>query len=99
MTIRHVFLWSVQDDERHGQSVLEELAGLADQIPDVRNWAIGRHNGAEHIGSGGRYDYALTCDFEDAESMAAYNDHPAHQSALQRVMPLYADWTVVDLDL
>jgi len=99
MAIRHLFLWSVADDARDGAAVLAELSALAQLVPGLRNWAIGPHVGKDVHSSSARYDYALTCDFDSAAELSAYEEHPAHQQALQRVFPLYADWAVVDLEL
>lgn len=98
MAIRHIFLWSVAE-EAHGEGVLRELAALEAHIPGLTNWAIGPHVGKDLHSSGAVYDYALTCDFAAAEELRAYEEHPAHQAALQRVFPLYRDWAVVDLKI
>ncbi|XDK89054.1 Dabb family protein (plasmid) [Rhodococcus opacus] len=99
MTVRHLFLWSVKDKQQ-GASVLAQLASLPEQIPGLKNWAIGEHIGDTPHASGDlRFDYALTCDFEDFDELQSYQNHPAHQAVVDRIMPLYADWAVADLEL
>lgn len=98
MSVRHLFMWSVNPPER-GQEVLDELASLADHIP-VKNWSIGKNVFAPLGDDRARhFEYALTCDFDTPEELDAYQNHPLHQEIVDRVMPLYGDWAVVDLTL
>jgi hypothetical protein len=99
MGIRHLFLWSVNDDSQ-GQAVLDQLASLGDIVPGLKNWGIGPNTFTPGDDPRVRhFDYALTCDFDTPEELQAYQEHHAHQQIVERVFPLYGDWAVADLTI
>ena len=93
--VRHIFIWSVKDGH-DGDAVFADLASLADKVPGLVNWTIGKHEGQDPHASTGTWQYGLTCDFETWDDLAAYQDHPEHNAIVDRVMASYLDWAVVD---
>jgi hypothetical protein len=47
----------------------------------------------------GKWEYAITCDFESFEALAAYQAHPRHTAVVDEVMGTYDDWLVLDYEL
>jgi hypothetical protein len=93
--VRHIFLWSVKDGE-DGGAVLEALAQLRDRVPGIRGWSIGAHEGTSPNSSAGKWQYALTCDFDSFADLDAYQEHPFHQELVTKVGPSYQDWAILD---
>lgn len=99
MAIRHLFLWSVNDKSR-AQEVFDQLASLKNVVGGLQNWGIGVNTFTASDNPGFRhFDYALTSDFDSAEDLQTYQEHPVHQEIVGKVFPLYGDWTVVDIEI
>jgi hypothetical protein len=98
MTVRHIFVWSVKDGF-DGQEVLNTLATLEGEVPGVREWTIGQHAGESPNSSTGRWDYALTCDFESFAALNAYQNDPRHLALVNEISAAYGDWMVLDYEL
>jgi hypothetical protein len=94
--IRHVVLWRLKSDGRDAfqkiRSVLEAqhgaIAGLL-RIEVGRNVAAGRR----------AVDFAMICDFESREALAAYHQHPVHMRTRAIVDPLVEEHWIVDYEL
>jgi hypothetical protein len=98
MAVRHIFLWSVRPGA-DGAEVLSKLAALETDVPGIQGWSIGRHAGEDVNSSVGKWEYAITCDFESFEALAAYPAHPRHTAVVDEVMGTYDDWLVLDYEL
>jgi hypothetical protein len=96
--IRHVFMWSVADSAE-ADAVFEELASLAQVVPRLRNWSIGKQVKSDVHSSVGDWQYILMSDFDTQEELDAYQAHPAHVDILERVFSRYKDWAVVDYEI
>ncbi|HWI71023.1 MAG TPA: Dabb family protein [Baekduia sp.] len=96
--IRHIFLWSVKDGE-DGDAVLARLAELEHRVPGLRGFTIGKHEGEQPNSSAGKWQYALTTDFDSFEQLDEYQNHPEHQKIVDEVMGAYDDWAVLDYTL
>jgi heme-degrading monooxygenase HmoA len=44
-------------------------------------------------------DFALVCDFESREALAAYHDHPVHSETRAIVDPLIAEHWIADYEV
>ncbi len=95
MAVRHIFLWSVKDGY-DGDAVFRRLAQLEAGVPGLRGWTIGKHEGQHQNSSTGSWQYAITCDFDTFEDLAAYQTHPFHEAVVADVMGAYQDWVVLD---
>jgi hypothetical protein len=100
--IRHVFLWNVRPDAgpEAGQRILDALNRLKDEPVPAASWSLGPDApppGSE--GSGGRWQYALVCDYTSADELAAYYSTPEHAAVVDEILPLIADRAVCDFDV
>jgi hypothetical protein len=94
--IRHVVLWRLKSkngDSFHPVKValeaqLGRIAGLL-RVEVGRNFATSRH----------AVDFALVCDFESREALAAYHRHRAHMETRAIVDPLVEAHWIVDYEL
>ncbi|WP_406135901.1 Dabb family protein [Streptomyces sp. NBC_01089] len=94
--IRHVFLWKVAPGCDHDK-VIELLSRLSEQIPSLRSWEIGRHQG-DPGDNGTPWDGMLISDFDDWQGLQEYSDHPFHVEIVKELKPLVADRAVVDIE-
>ena len=95
---RHVVLLRWKPDASVGQRemVLEGLAGLPAQIPEIRGYRFGADAGV----SPGNHDLAVVADFDDVEAYLVYRDHPAHRSVIdERIAPILAARAAVQHEL
>jgi hypothetical protein len=82
--IRHIVMWRVRGDnaaERraNAETVREAFEALRGCIPGLRHLEVGLDvSGADYA-----CDMLLLTDFDDAASLAAYANHPAHLRARQ----------------
>lgn len=100
--IRHVFLWNVKPEAgpEAGPRILDALNRLRDAPVPAASWSLGPDApppGSE--GSGGRWQYALVCDYESPEQLAAYYSSPEHATVVEEILPLTADRAVCDFEL
>ena len=89
--IRHIVLWRLKsaDDFEKVRETLERQLG---RIPGLLAVEVGRS-----FNTGRRaVDFALVCDFESREALAAYHRHPAHTATRSVVDPLVADHWIAD---
>jgi hypothetical protein len=93
--LRHVFMWSVKP-EFDGMQVLAELSTLPSVVPGLVSWSIGKHVGHEVHSSGPQYEYAIVCDFPGEAELGEYQTHPEHVAVVNRVLPKYQNWAVID---
>ena len=94
--VRHIVLWRLKSpndgDFARIRDALERQLG---RIPGLQRVEVARS-----FASGRRaVDFALLCDFESREALAAYHRHPAHQETRAVVDPLVAEHWIADYEL
>lgn len=95
--IRNIVLFKLNEgvspqsiEVENGLKMVEALEG---QIPEIREWEVGRH---ALDSSPYSYDWALNSLFDDAESFQRYFNHPAHLAAISHWKDI-SSWIVVDM--
>lgn len=94
--IRHVVLWRLKPAQSDAfETIRAALHAQRGRIPGLLRVEVGRN-----LKPGRRAaDFALCCDFESEEALAAYHRHPAHLETRAIVDPLIADHWIVDYEL
>jgi hypothetical protein len=94
--IRHVVLWRLKPEasERFDEirAVLQAQRG---SIPGLARVEVGRSFAAGRRA----VDFALICDFETRQALAAYHRHPAHLQTRAIVDPLIAEHWIADYEV
>ncbi|HTP17006.1 MAG TPA: Dabb family protein [Streptosporangiaceae bacterium] len=96
--IRHVvlFSWTAEATDEQKQRVLAELQTLPPLMTGLRSYHAGPDAGL----SEGNFDFAVTADFDDADSYRAYRDHPAHRAVIERaITPIRQDRAAVQVQI
>jgi hypothetical protein len=99
--IRHIFLWNVKPEAgpNAARLILDALNRIRDRPVPALSWTLGRDvpppGSAE---SGGRWQYALVCDYESSEQLQAYYSTPEHAAVVEEIVPLIADRAVCDFE-
>jgi hypothetical protein len=99
MSIRHIVMWKLSTDSPEEKLVQAEemriaLEGLNGVVPSLRSLSV-RPNA---LFVGANYDVILDSTFDDAEGLAAYAVHPAHEEAAQVIKKYAAERTAVDYE-
>ena len=99
MSIRHIVMWKLSTDSAEEKLVQAEemriaLEGLNGVVPTLRSLSV-RPNA---LFVGANYDVILDSTFDDAEGLAAYAVHPAHEEAAQVIKKYAAERTAVDYE-
>ena len=94
--IRHVVLWRLKSGsgEVFG-TIRHALEAQRGRIPGLIHVEVGRNFAASRRA----VDFALLCDFESREALAAYHHHPAHMETRAIVDPLVDEHWIVDYEL
>lgn len=97
MTLRHIVSWKLNGEtlaDRNAQAVqaTQALEALRDRIPEVR--ALNVHRNALHEGA--NFDLTLIADFDDAEGLAVYADHPEHVPVVEMIKGMVSERVAVD---
>lgn len=94
--VRHIVLWKLKSPAHADfASIRAALEAQLGRIPGLLKVEVGRG-----FNSGKRAaDFALICDFESREALAAYHRAPAHAATRAVVDPLIADHWIADYDL
>lgn len=71
--------------------LVERMRTLPEQIDFIRDWRVEANELERPI----CWDYLIDSGFDDAEAVARYLPHPAHQ-ALVKDLKLYFEWAAVD---
>jgi heme-degrading monooxygenase HmoA len=82
MSIRHVVMWRVRGQtvaERRANALLvrDTFAAMHGQIPGLLRLEVG----VDESGVDYAFDVVMVSEFESAEALAAYAQHPAHLEA------------------
>ena len=102
--IAHLVLFRPRPDlsvsER--ESLAAVFAAALREIPTIRHAWVGHRfthgRGYEQL-MRVDYEYAAVLQFDDAEGLLAYLDHPAHQQLGERFFNAFADALMYDFDL
>jgi hypothetical protein len=95
--IKHVVLWrlkSINADSRMAdfERIRAALEAQVGRIPGLLRLEAGLN-----FSTGRRAaDFALLCEFESPEALAAYHKHPVHHETRAIVDPLIAEHWIVD---
>jgi hypothetical protein len=97
MTLRHIVSWKLNGETfaaRNGQAakIAEALAALPDRIPEIRELNVYRNE----LYDGKNFDLTLIADFDDAEGLATYANHPEHLPVLDMIKGMISDRVAVD---
>ena len=89
--IRHIVLWQLKSADQF-ETIRRALEAQLGRIPGLLHIEVGRS-----FNTGRRaVDFALVCDFDSEESLAAYHRHPAHMATRAIVDPLVTDHWIAD---
>ena len=99
MSIRHIVMWKLTTESPEEKLIqaeemrvaLERLNGV---VPSLRELTV-RPNS---LFVGANYDVVLDSTFDDAEGLAAYASHPAHEEAAKVIKKYAASRTAVDYE-
>jgi hypothetical protein len=99
MSIRHIVMWklgtdSLQEKRAQAEEMRVALEGLNGVVPTLRSLTV-RPN-ALFVGQ--NFDVVLDSTFDDAEGLAAYAAHPAHEEAAQVIKKYAVERTAVDYE-
>jgi hypothetical protein len=93
--IRHIVLWRLGSPDADFDAIRSALEAQVGRIPGLLRVEVGRS-----FNSGRRaVDFALTCDFESREALAAYHQHAAHRETRAIVDPLIAEHWIADYEI
>ena len=93
--IRHVVLFRFNEgaSDAAKESMAAGLASLPSRVPVIRAWS----QGANVVPSDRSYDFCLVGDFDSENDLQTYQDHPAHQDVVSRLIrPIVSSVVVVD---
>ena len=91
---RHVVLLRLVHEAtaEQRQAVLDGLATLPGQIPELRSYVFGPDAGVNE----GNFDLAVVADCDDVDGYRVYATHPAHLTVIaERIRPILADRAAV----
>ncbi|HYL87382.1 MAG TPA: Dabb family protein [Burkholderiales bacterium] len=92
--IRHIVLWRVKSAEQF-ETIRRSLEAQLGRIPGLLHVEVRRS-----FNTGRRAaDFALVCDFESREALAAYHHHPVHSETRAVVDPLIAEHWIADYEV
>ena len=99
MSIRHIVMWklgtdSAQEKLAQAEEMRVALEGLNGVVPSLRSLTV-RPNA---LFVGANFDVVLDSTFDDAEGLAAYASHPAHEEAAQVIKKYAVERTAVDYE-
>ena len=97
MTLRHIVSWKLNGETlaaRNGQAakIAEALEALPERIPAIRALSVHRNE----LFDGANYDVTLIADFDDAEGLAVYADHPEHLPVVDMIKGMVSGRVAVD---
>lgn len=89
--IRHIVLWRLKSADQF-ETIRRALEAQLGRIPGLLRIEVGRS-----FNTGRRAaDFALVCDFDSEEALAAYHRHPAHKETRAIVDPLVTEHWIAD---
>ena len=99
MSIRHIVMWKLgaetpEEKLAQAEEMRQALEGLNGVVPTLLSLTV-RPN-ALFIGQ--NFDVVLDSTFDDAEGLAAYAAHPAHEEAAKVIKKYSVERTAVDYE-
>ena len=93
---KHIAFFQFKDDCTAADiaEVWQIIEALPSQIPGILNLSWGPNTSSEGLSDGFTHSFVML--FESAAARDAYLPHPAHQSAVSRVVPRLARVIVCD---
>ena len=95
--ITHLVLFRLRDDadDEAAAAILDGLAALPGQIPEIRSYRFGRDLDLVD----GTWDIGLAAEFDSVDDWRTYRDHPAHQAFIaERIAPAVAERVSVQFE-
>ena len=97
MTIRHVVMWQVngetpEEKATNAQVIRDALLPLLGRIPEIR--ALRLHDNL--VPESRNADIILVSEFDSLEDLRAYQVHPEHEAAAERIRAVSAQRMVGD---
>lgn len=95
--LRHIVSWKLTGEDAAEvdaqlERIAQDLEALVGQIPELLSLSVVR-NVVKH---GQNYDGAVIADFDDAEALHTYIEHPAHVDAAAYLKSVTAERACVD---
>lgn len=91
-----LFRWNDVVDDEARRALVDALAGLPAQIPELLAYRFGADLGLAED----NWDFSVVADFADQAGYEVYRDHPAHQAVIRdRIRPLVAERAAVQIQL
>ncbi len=94
---RHVVMFRYADGTTAAQreAVLDGLARLPGQVPEIRNYHFGEDAGLVE----GNFDLVVVAEFDDVAGYSAYAANPDHLAFIaERIRPVVAQRVAVQFD-
>lgn len=96
--IRHLVLFKLNEgvakDEPRVVAAARGFAELGEKVPGVLSWETGWNIADRPIA----YDFAINSSVADTAALAAYLEHPEHQTAVAPWKE-FATWVVADIEI
>ncbi|QHE92543.1 Dabb family protein [Pandoraea fibrosis] len=93
--MKHVVMFRrhphIEKDLEREQALIVRMRNLEREIDFVREWRVSANELDRPI----CWDYLLESVFDDADAVARYLPHPAHQALVADLKP-YFEWVAVD---
>ncbi|WP_345763328.1 Dabb family protein [Diaminobutyricibacter sp. McL0608] len=98
--IRHVVTWKLaatDDTERAEQvaTIAGGLRSLPPHIPEILSFEVGENV----LHPGANFDLVLIAEYEDADALARYQEHPEHKKVASYIRTVVADRSAVDFEV
>lgn len=96
--LRHVvlFQWKAGVTDEQVQAVIDGLARLPTEIPEIAAYSVGHDAGLTE----GAWDFAVVADFASAADWRAYLAHPAHLRVVEEaITPIRESRVVVQFEM
>ena len=82
----HFFKFKPDVPEEEIAALMQELAGLKEKIPVLKEFLVGKNTSPRGQG----YQYAQVSVFEKEEDLQVYEKHPEHRKLVRRIGPKMA---------
>lgn len=81
---RHVVVFRFSEDmtDEQKEALRAGLGRMPEVIPEIRSYRFGDDAGLKDD----NFEFAVTADFDDADSFLAYRDHPDHQKLIAELL-------------
>ncbi|MGN0047503.1 MAG: Dabb family protein [Bacteroides sp.] len=99
--LKHVVMWRFREQaegksrQEHAQWMKKHLERLIGVVPEIRSLEVGVNRNPGSMA----YDAVLISLFDDAEALARYKAHPAHQEVSAYCKSVRESRTVVDYEV